>query len=538
MSLPRFLDRAIDAAAPLLANADRAAVRARLQGTSVGLAAGERATSGLGRAGFLLAANLAARLYPRIGIEGPTELVREAGAEIQLINPRAVVASGLGGSAATLGYETTVGGRSTVSVFAREWNVYVNDPDAAHRRDTHASAPAALLAGVLGIAEIFRLVFADELPPRTRRRPQTSAFNIVTLGEPRFGLPVPSDTAVDAIRLVGAGAIGQSTAHALALAGARGTMLVVDHEDVSLSNLQRYVLTRDSDVGAFKAELLQERLADSKLEVVPDRSEWHAGLGDRFKPTLVALDTPDARIGVQASLPGPIYNAWTQPADVGWSRHERFGDEPCLACLYWPRQPRASRHVQIAEAFGIDPLRALAYLVHRGIPIGLPLPPGAIPSVPDLEPPPDAALWHTTPLADDIAAAAGVPVVELDTWRGRPLADVYQDGICGGALLHLDVGEAPREVLVPLAHQSAFAGIMLASEVLVAHVPELKAARPPSTEGRFDVLAGLPQVLARPRKRTEGCLCGDSVFLEIYARKFHECAPKEDSPGAQGLEVD
>ena len=57
----------------------------------------------------------------------------------------------------------------------------------------------------------------------------------------------------------------------------------------------------------------------------------------------IALDYPTieeavamARIGIQAGLPLRIYNAFTGPLDLGWSRHERFGDEPCLACLYWP----------------------------------------------------------------------------------------------------------------------------------------------------------------------------------------------------------
>jgi hypothetical protein len=173
----------------------------------------------------------------------------------------------------------------------------------------------------------------------------------------------------------------------------------------------------------------------------------------------------------------------------------------------------------VARAFRQHPLRTLAYLI-RPLPIGLPLPPGATPALPDLPTPPDAERWQQTPLVDDIAAAAGIDVSELAAWRDRPLADVYQDGICGGALLHLNVGEAPREVLVPLAHQSAFAGVMLAMELIAASVPELRALRPAPVEGRYDVLAGLPQVMLRPRTRTAGCICGDAVWRDIYREKF------------------
>jgi hypothetical protein len=525
MSLPRFLDRVVDATAPVLGGLDRKAVRNSLEGASVTLAAGDRAAHGPARAGFLLAANLVARLYPRIRLQGPDELVRRAEGEIILVNPRADVAAAAEPTTATLGYEMTIDGDAAVSVAARGWNVYVDTIVDGDEGPT--AAPAALIAAALGVGELFRIVFADELGPRGRGGRQPAAFNLVTLGEPRGDQPVPDNVELGEFHLVGAGAIGQAAAQALAVAGAHGTMLAVDHDKVALSNLQRYVLTRDSDIGAVKVDLLRERLAKSGLEVVPLASEWHAGLVDGNLPTLVALDSPEGRIGVQASLPGPIYNAWTQPADVGWSRHERFGEEPCLACLYWPEHERPSRHEQIAEAFRQHPLRVLAYLVHRGIPIGLPLPHGGIPVIPGFEPPPDAERWLTTPLVDDIAAAADIDAAELADWRDRPLADVYQDGICGGALLHLNVGEAPREVLVPLAHQSAFAGVMLATEFLVAQVPELGAARHQAVEGRYDVLAGLPQVLSRPRAKTRGCICGDVVFLAVYRAKVGRAEPKE-----------
>jgi hypothetical protein len=92
-------------------------------------------------------------------------------------------------------------------------------------------------------------------------------------------------------------------------------------------------------------------------------------------------------------------------------------------------------------------------------------------------------------------------------------------------------------VLVPLAHQSALAGVMLATEFFVAQVPELATARAHAIEGRFDVLAGLPQVLARPRARTEACLCGDAVFRAVYRDRLGEQA-FELSPAAEaGREV-
>jgi hypothetical protein len=238
-----------------------------------------------------------------------------------------------------------------------------------------------------------------------------------------------------------------------------------------------------------------------------------------------------ARIEVQAALPGPIYNAWTQPADIGFSRHENFGEEPCLACLYWRTQAGPSRHEQVGSALRQHPARCLAYLVQRGIPVGMPLPPGALQPIPDLPLPPEANEWSQRAILDDIATAAEVEIAELDAWRGRSLADLYQEGICGGAVLDLGLGEAPREALVPLPHQSAFAGIMLATQFLSATDPTLKTARPAQIEGRYDLLSGGPQILAMPRARTPGCLCSDDVFRAVYAEKFRSAEGEKPEEG-------
>jgi hypothetical protein len=516
LSLPRFLDRVVDSTVPVLGGMDRDAVRAKLEDSSVTLVAGERAAEGASRDGLLLTANLLARLYPRIRLKATPELAHAAENEIILVNPHADVSTDDQPTAATLAYEADAGDEAGVAVSAREWNVYV-DVEAEQRGEP--AAPAALAAAALGVGELFRTVFAKELGDHGRDEAQEGSFNLITRGAPVGGLPVPRELDVGSFRLVGAGAIGQMAAKAVALAGARGTLIAVDHDRIAISNLQRYVLARDNDVGAVKVDLLRERLNKSAIEVVPIPSGWHAELVEEQLPTLVALDSPEARIGVQASLPGPIYNAWTQPADVGWSRHETFGVEPCLACLYWPQRKAPSRHEQIGAAFHQHPLRVLAYLVHR-LPVGLPLPPGGVPVVPGLEAPTEADQWLSTPLIDDIAAGARVDPAQLAAWRERPLADVYQDGICGGALLSLNVGEAPRDVLVPLAHQSALAGVMLATEFLTAQVPALASARSSGVEGRYDVLAGLPQVIARPRVRTEGCLCGDDVFRGVYGERL------------------
>lgn len=240
---------------------------------------------------------------------------------------------------------------------------------------------AACAAAAVGVGEVFRGVFAAELGQRGRTEPTPAAFNLVTLGTATNDAPVVDAPDIGSFYLVGAGAIGQAALYTLKHASVTGTVCLVDPESVELSNLQRYVLTTEVDVGVGKTDLAVRVLDASTLAVHPVPARWTAGLVqfDEPRPVLVALDSEADRIAVQASLPGPIYNAYTHPRDLGWSRHERFGDEPCLACLYWPAGARPSRHEQIAASLRQHELRVLGYLL-SGVPAGEPL--QAIPPIP------------------------------------------------------------------------------------------------------------------------------------------------------------
>jgi hypothetical protein len=79
----------------------------------------------------------------------------------------------------------------------------------------------------------------------------------------------------------------------------------------------------------------------------------------------------------------------------------------------------------------------------------------------------------------------------------------------------------PRsEVHVPLAHQSALAGVLLAAGA-VAHA---RGWSPPTTRVlRVDLMRRLPRALGfQPMERdaTGRCLCRDADFLERYRGKY------------------
>lgn len=517
MSVPVFIQRVADAVLHNVTELSRDQLIERISRSAVRLTiTPSQASDPSMVAAFQLAADLAARLYPRVVLGGPDEITEDAAKWISQINPQCDLADGSAPNVPTLAFGAEPPTSLKISVQAAGWNIFVDcTPELP---GPAAAVPAALAAAAVGMAELFRMAFSD-LVPSPRRGPQPGSLNLVTLGDEAL-VTVPTKIDLGEFHLAGAGAIGHACALTIAESGATGTMTVVDPETLDLTNVQRYVRTTPLMVGAAKTGLVAGILSSSPMLIRQVASRWAADgrSGSTAGVVLVGLDSDRDRIAVQAGLPRDVYNAWTQPLDVGWSRHEAFGDQACLACLYWPTRPRPNRHELIGMALGIHPIRALVHLA-TGLPVGSPLPAGfALP--PGLMPPPEAGLWLKRSVLDDIAAATGMPRDTLAGWESANIDRLYREGACGGALL--SESRVGLEAFVPLAHQSALAGIMLGAQLMITREPELAALRPPAPEGRFDVLMGLPQHIARPRAPTPACICQDVDFVTRWRERWTE----------------
>jgi len=520
MSLARFYSRIANAVGSLVGSSGD--LTSFLSETAVAL----QAASGVPddpshHEGFLLATNLCARFYPRLHIVGPKELQEECAALALRINPQCDIDTASHSSAVTLAWGCRSTAERQVVVSPVGWRVRVDQPSAEELVPTNLFT--SLTAANLGVGELFRTIFARFLPfGRACSTPGT--FPLLTLEETAEDPPeLPHGIPLGRVHLAGAGAVGQAALYTLARLPVTGTLVAVDPESLALSNLQRYVLAFDDDVGRSKCALAARALSGTRLAFEGVEAEWGADQLnlEPVECVCTALDTVAARIGVQVGLPHRIYNAWTQPADVGWSRHEVFGEEPCLGCLYIPSGPRPSQHELIGRALRQADLRVLAYLT-ANVPVNRPLQPEQLPRLVNLPLPPDSASWVERSILEDIGQALQMDSSQLSAWNGKQISDLYQEGICGGAIVSDTRGDLPQDVAVPLAHQSAFAGVMLALELVVSSTPELRSFRSPFVEARFDVLAGLPQVFGRPRQRTQGCFCTDESYLARYRKKWNK----------------
>jgi hypothetical protein len=118
-----------------------------------------------------------------------------------------------------------------------------------------------------------------------------------------------------------------------------------------------------------------------------------------------------------------------------------------------------------------------------------------------------------------MATAFCIPYADLSTFVGQPLRTFYQKEICSGLMIGLSGTGNAGTATVPMAFQSALAGLCLAGN-LVKHVAGLPV---PSTSAiRINLLRALAPVLADPHARdTSGrCICCDEDFVGAYRRKY------------------
>lgn len=494
MTLPPYYRRSAVAMSQILLGYDDEAILRKLEDTVVGLSFGRQAARSTdGQALLDLLTRLLARLYPRISLRhhNAEELAIALGGLALSINPGIEITDA---DDATLwvvvGDDVAAPSGPFVATGCDGWRGMAGTrlmPVADTRNPFGAGAAAALAA-----ANVFRNIFVS---------PELLDGSAVLATIPG-GRELPAPSKVDlgtANVLCGLGAIGQAVAWALARSDARGHLDLVDHESVELSNIQRYAMTAVSDEGQLKTSLVAKFL-DGRFHVQERVMRWSEFVGRSdyaWDRVICAVDSAATRREVQASLPRWICNAWTQPGDLGISRH-LFGRGACLACLYMPRTPAPNEDEIIANALGLSDapsLMRVRELLYRdaGAPEDL------LTLIVDRRPEVDrASLMH---------------------FAGRSLRELYQEGFCGGAVLPIGLAGAPRgDVHVPIAHQSALAGV-LAAAALVADALGLRPSRTDCM--RVDLLRPLPAGTRHQPIGTErGCLCSDRDYQRRYLAKW------------------
>lgn len=506
MVLANFHDRSATAASQIMQKFDLRAFERTLERRLIGVAFDESVLrSKEGQTTVELAVNLLARLYPRLAIiplgEGAHATQRKLTALARSINPNIEIVSAQQNLAACLVVgDTKVSKRwSPIYLGSQGWIARLSSSTPVGS-GVSANPFGAAAAACFGAANAFRIIFAANLANPERdddislslldqapdsAAPENAPLNAVDLGE---------------VHLIGVGAIGNAAVWTLArLPRLTGRLHLVDQEKVELTNLQRYVLTTQKSVDESKVEIAGRLLKRSRFDPRTHSLTWADYLVERNDWNLdhvaVALDTPRDRIAVQASLPRYVVNSWTQPGDLGISRHGFVDKNACLACLYMPERVSKNEDEIIAQALGWT---GDVKEIRRRLQLGEPT---------------DRAFIET------IATARNVPVEPLLQFEGESLRSFYVQAICGGALFHLSKGKQTGPALVPMAFQSALAGVMLAAEIVAR---ALGLPRPPETKTTLDLLRPLTPILVEPRGKAPlgNCICQDDEYVAVWKAKY------------------
>jgi len=510
MALPNFFYKTALGATQLLRGVDTKLLAEILNRAHVGLLFDSTAvTSPEGRAILELSTSLLARLFPRLIIvpygcsgDGFAELLSN---QARAINPEIEILSDptpLGTSFIVVGSPPIREPGRPVYIGSNGWlaSLSCTAPVTVGNTENPFGAGAA---ACFGVANIFRIVFGEMLPDGAPDEnfnfsmldcstepsgSSTSTFKLHHIGE---------------AHLVGLGAIGNGTIWALSrLMGLRGVLHLVDAESVDLSNLQRYILAQQADINTIKVQLAARVLEHTELKVHPHRLRWGQYLRERdtwqFDRVAVALDSAEDRRAVQAALPRWIANAWTRAENLGVSRHSFDDDQACLTCLYFPERTSKSEAQLVAEQIGL-PAEELE--VRSLLALGTPLKRSFI---------------------EQIAVAKRVPLQPLLDFEGEPLRTFYGRAICGGLLLQLGgTQDQSPATEVPMAFQSAMAGIMLAAEI-VTHAQGLRPREYPAVS-RINLLRPLPPYLnfRENKNRSVRCICADPDYVTRYRTKYN-----------------
>ena len=512
MALANFFDKSALAASQILIGYDRTEFEHQLLDSPIEVAFDQNATERLeGKATLELTIKLLARLYPTL-VLSPLDSAsivysRELESLARRINPKiefdakSVVATLIVGS-------TNIERQSSVFYLGSDnWTVKFSSK---HPVGSGVSSNifAAGASACFGAANIFRYVFRDYLDKGDVDTEFTLSLADFSPNDISGNMIAPDIIGKTSIQigesiLVGLGAIGNGFVWALSnTQGINGTLHNIDPEKIDLSNLQRYVLTEQSDIDKSKTEITHNHLVNTDINVISHNCDWATFLKERadwkLDTVISAVDSGQDRLAIQASLPKYLLNAWTQTADLGISRHLNFLEDACLACLYQPRATVKSESQLIAESFGL----------------------------PEEEFKIREMLYNNAPIDDDwlakIAQGKSVPIDLLTPYAGKQVREFYHTVFCGGIIIGK---ENSRLVETPMAFQSVLAGILLASELVInkAGLRSFSIA----TTTRINLLKPLGEYLNDPvLKHADGrCICQDADFQSQYKKKY----PDEES---------
>ncbi|MGA2408251.1 MAG: E2 ligase fold family C protein [Bacteroidales bacterium] len=368
------------------------------------------------------------------------------------------------------------------------------------------------ISACIVVSNVFRLVFKVFIPENELDNSFIFSTLNYSITDTHYNPILRSVTLKDNV-LVGLGAIGNGTIWALSnLPNIKGTLDMVDSEEVSLSNLQRYIMFSENDISQNKVDVAAKHFKKNILKAIPYNTIWAGYLSKRkiwnIKTVAVAIDNKKDRIGIQSSLPKKIFNSYTESNLLGIARHLDFLNSACLACGYIPSQKERNYINEVADNCNIPNLsNAVKDYINLDLNVDTIISP-----------------QNTSSLLDFIAQANNIERSKLVQFHGKKVNQFYSEFICGGISLSLsDKQNKVTNVDAPLAFQSAMAGILLAAELVI----DESNLRKTVIKQQSHIYPLNPLGINNPfnhqllKDNSGRCLCSDLDFKNQYLIKWN-----------------
>lgn len=442
---------------------------------------------------------LLSRLYPKIIIQSNFEndfnvclfsLAKSINPQIEICN------NVLPTICICVGKTTYLENAPSIYIGSNKWIVSFSSSNPVGSENSKNPFAAGVCA-CIGAANIFRFIFKDSLQDGSF----DDDFNLSLLDyklDSDLNHISLDNININEIILVGAGAIGNGVIWGLQkLENAKGSLIIIDNQEVSLTNLQRYILAIQDDINKDKTVVFGAGQKTLGIEFKSEQKKWEDYIGTRqnwdIKTVLSCVDSAKDRITIQGALPKYIFNAWTQQENFGISRHVDFLNLPCLGCLYFPKEPGTSRSQEVADNLNIsDKEREIRTYLANDLPIDEPL------------------------LKLICSSNQNLIFDELKSYIGKSMDVFYSEIVCGRVIIKAhDVHH--KDIDVPCAFESAMAGLLLAAEFIKFNAGYLDKKYSDSI--RFNLLRPLTNFIRTPEIKQANCICNDEVYKEAYRNK-------------------
>lgn len=385
-----------------------------------------------------------------------------------------------------------------VSVRSDGWLTEISTTSSVAAFSDQVNPVGAYTAGCIGCAEVFKHFLQEgtgdiNAPIEHIDHITFSTLDYSTSQSDPPNPPLPDDINVGELNVIGVGAGGGACIHVLSvLKTLDGYIRLVDPDEVSRSNLNRYIWAVADDVDRDKTAIGKEVLETQHAVDIESYPVSFGKLQDRFFESgldllISTVDKSEVRRNIQWEFPETVLDAATDQRGKYVVSKIQFGETQCLGCKYDQEGDGKRREMEaLSEHLGLDVDELLELDQHNGA--------FSEEQVAEIQ----------CFVDDDVEFELPRPGDRFSDWR--------QAEQCGQMVLERSDTE------VPIPFLPVTAGVLLAGEVIKhRHHSEYMV------DNRFahNMLFKPREVLQKPRGPNDDCIiCQDEDAKQHYNEKW------------------